>query len=73
MIEARPGVRYGCCECCESTEVTVSEEQTEDVRDDDLGAILMIKNAGGEGYHIFVSNLQFPRYAAVVIHTHGRL
>lgn len=44
--EALPGVKYGCCDCCEATEAMVSDEQMDDVRDDNLGAILMLNKEG---------------------------
>jgi len=44
MAKALPGVRYWYCDCCETAEVMVSEEQTEEVRDDDLGGIVVTKS-----------------------------
>ena len=52
MVEARPGVKYGCWDCCDDTEVIVSDEQMDDVREDVLGAIV-IANKGDKRRDIF--------------------
>lgn len=48
IVEARPGVRYGCWDCCDATEAIVSEEQMDDVREDVRGAIVIAEETGSE-------------------------